>query len=115
TEQEQAYVELYQNAATFFPDLDVQTAGIRLVAEAMLQSPYFIYRSEMNDERRLDSYEVASKLSFLLRNTTPDAELLEAAASDAFASVSNVQEWAERMVDEAGMLEVIASYNTTLF
>ena len=113
--QEAAYVDLYQSAATFFPDLDAQTAGFRLVVEAMLQSPHFIYRSEMGETGRLDSYEIASKLSFLLRNTTPDPELLDAASNDAFASSGKVQQWAERMVDEEGMYEVIASYNTTLF
>ncbi len=116
TEQVQAYVQLYESAASFFPDLEAEVAGFRVVVEAMLQSPHFIYRSELNDVGgRLDSYEVASKLSFLLRNTTPNAELREAAESDALRSAAAVQAWAERMLDEAGMREVIASYNTTLF
>ena len=115
-EQVQAYVQLYERGATFFPDLDAQVAGFRVVVEAMLQSPHFVYRSELNDAGgRLDSYEVASKLSFLLRNTTPDSELLEAANSDAFRSAATLKEWAERLLDEAGMNEVMASYNTTLF
>lgn len=114
-EQEQAYLELFRSAPTFFPELNAQTAGFRLVVEAMLQSPHFIYRSEMGKVGRLNSYELAAKLSFLLRNTTPDEALLEAAANDEFASAKHVRAWAERMIDETSMHDVITSYNTTLF
>jgi hypothetical protein len=49
-------------------------------AEALLQSPHFVYRSELGDDgARLSGYEVASKLSFLLRNTMPSDALLDAA------------------------------------
>ena len=115
-EQVQAYTGLYDSASSYFPDLEPEVAGFRLVVEAMLQSPHFIYRSEMNDVGgRLDSYEVASKLSFLLRSTTPDPELLEAASQDALGTVDSVRQWAQRMLDESGITGVIANYNTTLF
>ncbi len=53
------------------------------VAEAMLQSPFFLYRLE--DERtgdpgaiyRVDGYELASRLSFFLWQSAPDDALLE--------------------------------------
>lgn len=56
------------------------------IAEAMLQSPYFLYRLE--DERtgdpgavyRVDGYELASRLSFFLWQSAPDAALLDFAA-----------------------------------
>jgi hypothetical protein len=52
----------------------------------LLQSPHFLYRVELGHEgisdvfaRSYDDWELASRLSYLLWNTTPDAELLDAA------------------------------------
>jgi hypothetical protein len=52
--------------------------------EAALTSPHFLYRKEIGTgsgpERSLTAYEVASRLSFLLWQSGPDADLLAAAA-----------------------------------
>ncbi len=60
--------------------------GARLVVQAMLQSPYFLYRLERADRNdpvtqlaRVDSYELASRWSFLLWQSAPDAALLDRA------------------------------------
>ncbi len=52
----------------------------------MLQSPHFLYRVEVGEPidgepgwRRLTSYEMASRLSFLFWNSIPDEALLDAA------------------------------------
>jgi hypothetical protein len=50
----------------------------------MLQSPFFLYRTELGAAGApLSSYEMAAKLSLWLRNTTPDDALLDAAAGPA--------------------------------
>ncbi len=59
-------------------------AGLRLVVEAMLNAPSFVYRTEfgsMVEPGRADlgAYEVASELSFLFFDSAPDAALLSAA------------------------------------
>ena len=62
-------------------------AGIRLVIEALLQSPGFLYALELGegdppagDETvRLTDHELASRLSFTLSGSRPDDQLLEAA------------------------------------
>jgi hypothetical protein len=60
-------------------------AGLRYSLSMLLQLPDFIFRSEVampsadGKRRTLDSYSRATLLSFLLWNTTPDAELLRAA------------------------------------
>jgi hypothetical protein len=60
------------------------TKGAALVIEAMLQSPFFLYRSEQGPNGMpLSSYEMAAKLSLFLRETTPSDALLDAAASTA--------------------------------
>ena len=62
-------------------------AGLRYSLSMLLQLPDFIFRSEVaipsadGKGGTLDSYSRATLLSFLLWNTTPDAELLRAAES----------------------------------
>src|SRR5690606_34367973 len=67
---------LSENGATEF------ARGAGLVMEAMLQSPHFLYRVILTAPgARLSGYEIAAKLSLLLRGTTPDDALLDLAAS----------------------------------
>ena len=62
-------------------------AGLRYSLSMLLQLPDFVFRSERAtpsaDGKRgtLDSYSRATRLSFLMWNTTPDTELLRAAGS----------------------------------
>jgi hypothetical protein len=61
-------------------------AGIALVAEAVLQSPYFVYRSELGEAAeggrvRLSASEIASAMSFTLTGSRPDVGLLGAASA----------------------------------
>jgi hypothetical protein len=59
--------------------------GAQAVISAMLQSPYFLYRSELGKQSgstfALTPYEVASELSYTLTGTSPDSTLLSAADS----------------------------------
>lgn len=59
--------------------------GVRLVLVRMLSSPHFLYRPEFGEPGgagetvALSQYELATRLSYLLWGTMPDAELFEAA------------------------------------
>jgi hypothetical protein len=57
--------------------------GAQMVISAMLQSPYFLYRSELgvqtNGTFALTPYEVTTELAYTLTGTTPDSTLLDAA------------------------------------
>ena len=55
--------------------------GARLVMEAMLQSPAFLYRLESGVTPSQKAYARASRLSYLLWDTMPDEKLMAAAAS----------------------------------
>src|SRR5262249_3816891 len=62
--------------------------GFELVVEAMLQSPFFLYHADLGDQAApsttpvpLTSYELASRLSYFLWNSMPDAELFSLAAN----------------------------------
>ncbi len=73
-----AYTQLF-DAVSAASDAD---AGIRAILEAMLQSPSFLYRTELGDSTAtsgtvaLTPWEVASELSYLFWRTMPDAELV---------------------------------------
>src|SRR6202008_239207 len=61
--------------------------GLRYSLSMLMQLPDFIFRSEVaipsadGKSGTLDSYSRATRLSFLIWNSTPDAELLRAAES----------------------------------
>ena len=54
--------------------------GARVVVEAMLQSPKFLFHVEAGPDGRSVDYAIASRLSYLLWDTMPDKALLDAAA-----------------------------------
>jgi Protein of unknown function (DUF1588)/Protein of unknown function (DUF1592)/Protein of unknown function (DUF1595)/Protein of unknown function (DUF1587)/Protein of unknown function (DUF1585) len=61
--------------------------GIRTVVEAILISPYFLYRTEIGKLQKsataeLNAHEVANAVAFALTGKRPDAALLARAASD---------------------------------
>ena len=99
------YVRLFDGAAAVFPQLDPVKAGVRLVVQGMLQSPFFLYRSELSAAvsevgMPLDDYEVASRLSFLLWNSMPDDELFAAAKAGELDDAEGVRRHADRMFDD---------------
>jgi hypothetical protein len=99
------YTQLFDSAAPIFPEHDAFHAGVRLVVQSMLQSPFFLYRSELKAVKEagampLGSYEVASRLSYLFWNTMPDDALFAAAQSGALDGPDGVREQALRMLDD---------------
>jgi hypothetical protein len=79
------------------------TRGIELVITAMLQSPAFLYRSELGEPMggrmyQLTPYEIATELSYFLWGSMPDQELLAAARSGALATPAEIEAQARRML-----------------
>jgi hypothetical protein len=68
--------------------------ALQRVLQGLLIAPQFIFRVERNSGmaqvRSLDGYEVASRLSYFLWSSMPDAELTSAAASGALATAAGV-------------------------
>ncbi|RPI55461.1 MAG: DUF1592 domain-containing protein [Acidobacteria bacterium] len=75
--------------------------GARVVVEAMLQSPNFLFHVEAGPDGRYAEYDVASRLSYLLWNTMPDAALFEAAAKGELSTVAGRERAARRLVEDA--------------
>jgi len=95
--------------------------GLRLAVAGMLQSPHFLYRVELGepdpdrpDRLRYTAFEMASRLSFLLWNTTPDDALLDAAEAGELLDEDSLLAHAERMLADpranAAVQEFFAQY-----
>jgi len=91
TEEEiTAYLTLQSFATETNPSVphDFYTA-VNLMLRSMLQDPEFLYRIEIGTQAsdpgvlRLNSYEIATRLSYLLVGSAPDDRLLDLAKTDA--------------------------------
>jgi hypothetical protein len=92
--------------ATSFRDVWV---GLEMTVAGILQSPYFLYRVELGtpdpeDGTRLRyaSYEMASRLSYFIASTTPDDELLDAAAAGGLDDAAGIRREVLRLLDREG-------------
>jgi hypothetical protein len=81
--------------------------GIELLLETMLQSSRFLYRVELGTSTavgptavKLSDYELASRLSYGLWNTTPDATLVAAAAAGKLETPADVATQLQRMLQD---------------
>ncbi len=82
------------------------------VAEAMLQSPSFLYLDEVSGaDGLLDDYSLAARLSLLLWGSNPDLTLLEKAERGELSTPEQLEAEARRLLDdsksEAGMREFV--------
>jgi hypothetical protein len=94
---------------------DFQTSA-RLVIEAMLQSPNFLYRVELSASNagagtpaRLPSHELATRLAYFLWNSTPDEALLAAADANQLTAPALVNQ-ARRLIGDGRFKDGIASF-----
>lgn len=98
----EGYVALVQSIAS----TDGNAKGVETLLSTMLQSPHFLYRSELGDETlpalggrvRLNAYEIASELSYLFWGTMPDAELFAEASADKLQSAEDIQAQVVRLL-----------------
>jgi Protein of unknown function (DUF1592)/Protein of unknown function (DUF1588)/PA14 domain/Protein of unknown function (DUF1595)/Cytochrome C oxidase, cbb3-type, subunit III len=70
-------------------------SGVKRVVLLTLKSPYFLYREAVGQGN--DPHEVASRISFGLWDSLPDAPLLQAAAEGKLSTREQVAGQAERM------------------
>jgi hypothetical protein len=101
------------------PDLGRFEDGIQVVIEAALQSPSFLYRPELGGETPVEgdvvpftSWEMATKLSYMLWNTMPDAALFAAAEADALQTKEQIAAQATRMLDDDKARDLIRNFHT---
>jgi hypothetical protein len=84
-------------------------SGIELVIQAMLQSPYFLYRVELGDP--LTQHELASRLSYFLWDSMPDDALRAAADSGALGTTEQIVANAKRMIEDPRARAMVAAFH----
>ncbi|HEX3852149.1 MAG TPA: DUF1592 domain-containing protein, partial [Polyangiaceae bacterium] len=109
-----SFLALFQQAPSLFPGSDPFAAGVQLTLQMFLQSPYFLYRTELQKGTgtiALSDYEVASKLSYALTSTMPDDELFAAAASGNLHTADAIKQQAVRLLALPSGLNGIDHFN----
>jgi hypothetical protein len=115
------HLGLFNQGPTLYPGVDAFKAGVSLVIQAMLQSPHFLYRTELASAApgatkvALTDYEVASKLAFALTNTMPDDDLFAAAAAGKLHDTAGITEQAKRLMDGPHGLTGVNNFNLQVY
>lgn len=93
--------------------LDHQGA-LQHVVRIILTSPQFIYRIEFDPDatsvHALSGYELASRLSYLMWSSMPDATLYEAAGSGALQGTDRLSQEVERLLADPRSRELVDNF-----
>jgi hypothetical protein len=114
-----AYARLFELGRDAYDDASGFTAGIRMLLEAFLRSPFFLYRVESSTAASgatipLTSYELAQRLGFLLTNSIPDDALLAAARTGHLTSPSDMRREALRLLAKPSAREAVVGFHDQL-
>jgi mono/diheme cytochrome c family protein len=97
-------------------------AALAGTTSAFLQSPHFLYRSEVGvpdpsdpKRRRLGDFELASRLSYFLWGAPPDDALLDAALAGKLATEAGLAAEAQRMLRNPLARATMAGFFLELF
>lgn len=118
--QAMVLLELFEQGSDRIGSGDDFADGVEMVLIALLQSPHFLYRVELSElpngdgRTPLDGWEVASKLSYALWNTMPDAELFAAAQADELGTSEQVRAQAWRMLQDKRAIAVVQDFHGQL-
>lgn len=84
---------------------------------ALLQSPSFLFRPELGTGRAvggaavaLDAYELASRLSYFMTASMPDAALMAAAADDSLLEEATLRSQAQRLLADPRARSVLSGF-----
>jgi hypothetical protein len=111
-EELEALVAIARDAATTLGDF---YDGLEFALAALLQSPHFLYRAEIGSAGSYDDFELATRLSFFLWNTTPDDQLLTAAEAGELATEEGIAREARRMIESDRAREGVRRFFTDLW
>jgi uncharacterized protein DUF1592/uncharacterized protein DUF1588/uncharacterized protein DUF1595/uncharacterized protein DUF1587/uncharacterized protein DUF1585 len=95
--------------------------GLKLSLVSMLMSPEFLFRSEMAEGDpqnasgyRMDAYSKASRLSYLLWDSGPDEQLLQAAASGEIQTQAGLDKQVGRMLASPRVEDGVRAFFTDM-
>lgn len=91
--------------------------GLEYTLVGMLQSPHFLLRMERTEpdpsrpgQLRLDAWSRATRLSYFLTNSTPDAELLRAAGAGELDSDAGLARQVDRLLASAKLEGTVKAF-----
>jgi hypothetical protein len=91
--------------------------GLEYALAGLLQSPHFLYREELGSpdsvepsRRVFNGYELASRLSYFIWNTTPDDALLDAAKAGKLSTAVGLGAEAQRLFDSPRARAAIGNF-----
>jgi hypothetical protein len=99
-----------RNAGLSFDD------GMKFMVDAVLLSPHFLFRPELDaspdstEQHAVDPYELASRLSYFVWSSMPDAALIDAAAKGTLGTSSGIQAQLDRMWGDPKAAAVFARF-----
>ncbi len=97
--------ELLDLSKAIADKLNDPSQGVKYALGAVLQSPHFVFRVAIGEPDedsgwlRFTSWEMASRLSYLITDGPPDAALMSAASSNQLVDPEIVRSHAQRLVD----------------
>lgn len=96
--------------------------GLEVGLSRLLVSPHFIFRVEATEAdprapggRRLDDYSLASRISFLLWDAPPDADLLDAAGRGDLRDPAKRQKQVDRLIASPRFEQGVRSFFSDMF
>ncbi|MBC8072727.1 MAG: DUF1592 domain-containing protein, partial [Deltaproteobacteria bacterium] len=116
-EEKAAFFAIYQAGDGKYETGSAFEQGIALVVEAFLQSPSFLYRVELSSPPAdaelvaLSGWEIASRLSYMMWNSTPDDALLAAAEAGELDSAEGIEEHARRLLADGRASDPVQDFH----
>ncbi len=96
--------------------------GLEYGLAGLLDSPHFLYREELGTadpavpaRRIFSGYELASRLAFLVTNSTPDDTLLDAAKAGKLATTAGLGAEAQRLLASPRAHDAMSNFFSELF
>jgi hypothetical protein len=84
--------------------------AIKAPLTAILASPNFLFLAEPAGPRKLNSYEVASRLSYFLWGTMPDDELMRLADAGTLTNATELRRQTNRLLDSPRSAEFVRRF-----
>jgi hypothetical protein len=110
------YVAVFEAGAALKGEQGEFTKGASLVVETMLQSPNFVYRTEVGVAgTALSGYEKAAKLSLYILRTAPSDELLAKAGRGELDSIDGLVAEARAMLETEAAAQTFQAFHAELY
>ena len=119
-EEIDAHITLFEQGGVHFPHMPAFDGGVRILLEAFLQAPHFVYRVELGQSRsedavQLGDFEIASRLSYMIWDSGPDDALLDQAEQGALRTPEQIAGQAARLLDDPRGRAMLERFHAQLF